>query len=117
VSVVAKLSKRHDGHLAHKVENYQLFPFHLFKHWNGYNVIPPLHDPVLVRAVVSQFYEYYVPKAETVGDSEYLSPILLLEDCDIPINVKALNQDDKQECTYLLFCMHEAGWNHRSFSL
>jgi len=110
VSVVAKLSKQYDKHLDYEAKNYQSFPTHLFEHWNGYNVIPPLHDPVPVGAVVPQFYGYYVP--ETNKEEEYLSPILLLENCGVPIKAKALNKDDKHECASLLFRLHEAGWNH-----
>jgi len=94
-NVAVKLSKQYDPHLACEAENYQSFPAHLFEHWNGYNVIPPLHDPV---------------------PSQYLSPILLLENCGIPIDAEALNQDDKHECASLLYRFHEAGWIHGSYS-
>ena len=46
VSVVAKLSIEDDAHLERESKNYQKFPSHFFEHWNGYNVIPPLKDPV-----------------------------------------------------------------------
>jgi len=110
VSVAAKLSIQYDRHLSREAKNYQSFPAHLFEHWNGYNVIQPLHDPVPVGAVVPQFYGYYVP--EKNEEDEYLSPILLLENCGVPINAEALNEDDKHECASLLFRMHGAGWNH-----
>jgi hypothetical protein len=115
-SVVAKLSKQHDPHLAREAENYQSFPTHLFEHWSGYNIIPPLHDPVPVGAVIPQFYGYYVPE-ENQGDgsSPYLSPILLLENCGIPIDPTLLNRDEQQECASLLYRLQEAGWNHGSF--
>ena len=38
------------------------FPDHMFEHWNGYNVIPPLTEPTPVGAVVPQFYGFYVPE-------------------------------------------------------
>jgi hypothetical protein len=117
VNVAVKLSKPYDAHLAREAENYQSFPSHLFEHWNGYNVIPPLHDPVPVGAVVPQFYGYYVPEKNKEGQtSRYLSSILLVEDCGIPIDPEALNEDDKQECASLLYRLHEAGWNHNSFA-
>lgn len=115
-SVVAKLSRQHDSHLAQEAENYQSFPTHFFEHWSGYNILPPLHDPVPVGALVPQFYGYYVPE-KNQGDesSPYLSPILLLENCGIPIDAALLNRDEKQECASLLYRLQEAGWNHGSF--
>jgi hypothetical protein len=93
VRVVAKLSLQHDKHLAAEANNYQKFPKHLFQHWNGYNIIPPLHDPTPVGAVVPQFYGLYVPEASQSQD--YLSPIMLLEDCGLPVNPDGLDIDDK----------------------
>jgi hypothetical protein len=117
VSVAAKLSIQYDEHLVREAHNYQSFPSDLFEHWNGYNVIAPLHDPAPVGAVVPQFYGYYVPEKETnAKTSPYLSPILLIENCGIPIKPKTLNKDDRQECISLLFRFHEAGWNHGSFA-
>ena len=117
-NVVVKLSIQDDPHLAREAENYQSFPTHLSEHWSGYNIIPPLHDPVPVGAVVPQFYGYYVPAENKPGDESsptYLSPILLLENCGIPIHPKRLNRDEKQECAALLYRLHEAGWSHGSF--
>src|SRR5882762_2788431 len=84
VSAVAKLSMQYDEHLDREAKNYQSFPAHLFEHRNGYNVIPPLHDPVPEGAVVPQFYGYYVPEKK-IGD-RYL---LLLENCGVPIVAEA----------------------------
>ena len=116
-NVVAKLSMQGDPHLAHEAENYQSFPSHLSEHWSGYNIIPPLHDPVPVGAVVPQFYGYYVPEEKSGDESSptYLSPILLLENCGTPIDPKHLNKDEKQECAALLYRLHETGWSHGSF--
>ncbi|KAG1814718.1 uncharacterized protein BJ212DRAFT_348947 [Suillus subaureus] len=50
VGVVAKLSLESDHHLAREAINYQSFPDHFFQHWNGYNVIPPIHDPLPISA-------------------------------------------------------------------
>ena len=117
VNVAAKLSKQGDGHLGPKAENYQSFPAHLFEHWSGYNVIPPLHNPFPLGAVVPQFYGYYVPEENNENQAApYLSPILLLENCGIPIDPEALNQDDKEECASLLYRLHEAGWIHGSYA-
>jgi hypothetical protein len=117
VRVVAKLSIQYDAHLARETKTYQSFPSHLFEHWNGYNVIPPLQDPVPVGAVVPQFYGYYIPDENTKHDTlSYLSPILLLEDCGIPIDADELNKDDRQECASLLYRLHNAGWTHGSLA-
>ncbi|EIM91731.1 uncharacterized protein STEHIDRAFT_41053, partial [Stereum hirsutum FP-91666 SS1] len=112
---------QHDDHLAHEAQNYQKFDDILFEHWTGYNVVPPLHDPTPVGAVVPQFYGYYEAvdekgkkiKADKRG--RYLSPILLLEDCGKPIVVENLSIDDRQECAALLYRLHYAGWTHNSF--
>ncbi|KAG2749435.1 hypothetical protein P692DRAFT_20953361 [Suillus brevipes Sb2] len=118
VLVAAKLSIEHDLHLAREANNYQSFPDHFFQHWNGYNVMPPLHDPVPVGALCPQFYGYYTPDDPTDGTSHpnYLSPILLLEHCGREINPDELCIDDKQECASLVFRFHHAGWLHESFA-
>lgn len=102
VQVTAKLSLQHDDHLALEADNYQKFTDTLFEHWTGFNVLPPLHDPTPVGAVVPQFYGYYEAVKEkgekTDGDTledGYLSPILLLEDCGKPIVVEKLSIDDR----------------------
>ncbi|KAK0190282.1 hypothetical protein F5146DRAFT_1193702 [Armillaria mellea] len=115
VSVGAKLSIKNDGHLKCEAKDYQQFPEHFFQHWSGYNVIPPLHDPTPALAVVPQFYGYYAPEEGEAKDGEYLSPILLLEDCGVPVNVDELDMDDRHECASLLFRLHCEGWLHNSF--
>ena len=61
VRVTAKLSMEGDHHLNKEWLNYQAFPDHFFQHWNGYNVVPPLDEPVPVGALVPQYYGYYIP--------------------------------------------------------
>jgi hypothetical protein len=123
VCVAAKLSIQGDAHLAREAENYQAFPRHFFEHWNGYNVVYPLHDPVPVTPVVPQYYGYYVVDGDSSTpsarndkgkqkesdkesdesgsddakeqDDDYLSPIMLLEDCGKMINPDELSIDDK----------------------
>jgi hypothetical protein len=92
VRVIAKLSIAGDVHLEAEAANYQKFPAHFFEHWNGYNVVPPLHDPTPVGAVVPQFYGLYEPEEE---HGKYLSPIMLLEDCGVPLDPEELSVDDK----------------------
>ncbi|KAF9233305.1 hypothetical protein BU15DRAFT_54068, partial [Melanogaster broomeanus] len=60
-NVAAKLSIENDRHLAREAQNYQKFPEHFFQNYNGYNIVPPIHDPVPVHALVPQFYGYYTP--------------------------------------------------------
>ncbi|KAI6124330.1 hypothetical protein EV401DRAFT_1183528 [Pisolithus croceorrhizus] len=62
--VTAKLSIQHDVHLAREAQNYQAFPQHFFQHWNGYNLVRPIRNPVPLHAVVPQFYGYYKPVEE-----------------------------------------------------
>ncbi|KJA16531.1 hypothetical protein HYPSUDRAFT_1064337 [Hypholoma sublateritium FD-334 SS-4] len=115
VDVSAKLSYKGDNHLPREAQNYQNFPGHFFQHWSGYNIVWPGQDPTPALAVVPQFYGYYVPEDGQAKDGEYLSPILLLENCGTPVNVDDLNIDDRNECASLLFRMHAEGWLHNSF--
>lgn len=121
VKVTAKISKELDSHLENEADNYQRFPNHFFEHWSGYNLISPLHDPVPVGAVVPQFYGYYKPDLESKTDLEskrppesddYLSPILLLEDCGKQVDVNELSTDDRYvESGYLLNILGRFGFN------
>ena len=108
-----------DDHLDRESVDYQAFPDHFFQHWNGYNVVSPLYEPVPVGALVPQYYGHYVPDediplrkekravvVDEVGQSDmcdvcgreefhYPSPIILMEICGSPIRIDALNIDDK----------------------
>lgn len=103
VSVTAKLclpddyEEAHSRHLRDEAACYQEFPDHMFEHWNGYNVLQPMHDPTPVGAVVPQFYGFYVPDGENqpIKDGDYMSPILLLEHCGIQVNPDVLTVDQK----------------------
>ncbi|KAG2341523.1 hypothetical protein BDR05DRAFT_859432, partial [Suillus weaverae] len=96
------------------------FPDHFFQHWNGYNVVSPIQDPVPVGALCPQFYGYYTPDDPTDGEywgrPRYLSPILFLEHCGREIDPDELCQDDKQECASLILRFNGAGWLHGSFA-
>ncbi|KAG1767102.1 hypothetical protein EDD22DRAFT_773523 [Suillus occidentalis] len=120
VGVIAKLSIEDDCHLVREANNYQSFPDHFFQHWNGYNVISPIQDPVPVGALCPQFYGYYTPDDPTDSrysrQPRYLSPILLVEHCGREIDPNGLCQDDKQECASLMLRFHHAGWLHDSFA-
>ncbi|KAH7910405.1 hypothetical protein BJ138DRAFT_112336 [Hygrophoropsis aurantiaca] len=122
VEVAAKLSFQGDTHLAREAINYQGFPSHFFQHWSGFSLVSPLHrDPVPAGALVPQFYGYYTPDLRVSATKprrrqrQYLSPILLLEHCGVPIEAEELTRDDKSECASLLFRFHNEGWTHGSF--
>ena len=109
VKVAAKLSIQHDHHLGKEAEVYQAFPRHFFEHWSGFNVIKPLKDPTPVGPLVPQFYGYYVPDIDCGSEQsdsddsrsgspeirQYLSPILLIEDCGKQLKPGKLTLDDK----------------------
>lgn len=103
VSVIAKLSlpddsvEDHSQHLRSEAANYQVFPEHMFEHWNGYNVLQPMHEPTPCGAVVPQFYGFYVPDRdnEPIKKGEYMSPILLLEHCGIQVDPARLTLDQR----------------------
>ncbi|KAH7915961.1 hypothetical protein BJ138DRAFT_1140844 [Hygrophoropsis aurantiaca] len=141
MQVAAKFSIERDSHLEREANNYQAFPSHLSEHWNGYNIVPPIHEPVPIGAVVPQFYGYYFPDAiptttdskgktpnrsviDSEGDTDvqdpkkvpYLSPLLLLEHCGQPLVPQEFDITDRQECASLLFRFHHAGWIHGSFA-
>ncbi|KAI6111556.1 hypothetical protein EDD16DRAFT_1433656, partial [Pisolithus croceorrhizus] len=115
---------QHDVHLAREAQNYQAFPQHFFQHWNGYNLVRPIRNPVPLHAVVPQFYGYYKPVEEIRGENAsqsqpppYLSPILLLEHCGQPIHLSSLSEDDLEECASLCLRFNQAGWLHESIAL
>ncbi|KAG6851843.1 hypothetical protein C0991_005553, partial [Blastosporella zonata] len=127
--VVGKTSLEDDRHLVNEAANYEAFEKHFFEHWSGLNMLPPLRDPVPVGALVPQYYGYYVPVQDcdedaddTDGNSsagtrtspEYLSPILLLEDCGTIIDPDLLTHDQKTEALSLIHRFHFAGWAHGS---
>ncbi|KAL5523184.1 hypothetical protein ACEPAF_1451 [Sanghuangporus sanghuang] len=122
VSVTAKLClpdddvDDHEHQLIREAKLYQKFPSHMFEHWNGYNIIPPMHDPTPVGAVAPQFYGYYVPDEENepLKSCKYMSPILLLEHCGVQVDPNKLSLDDRQECFSLIRRLHYAGFTHGS---
>ncbi|KAJ7461027.1 hypothetical protein B0H11DRAFT_2057856 [Mycena galericulata] len=116
VRVCAKLSHEHDSHLAREAKVYQAFPAHLSEHWSGYNLVRPSREPVPVGAVVPQFYGYYLPSedARKRADGAYLSAVMLLENCGVPLDPAVLSPDEEKECWSLLYRLHHAGWTHES---
>ena len=112
VSMIAKLafpddedSEPHHQFLHQEAENYQNFPDHIFQHWNGYNIIPPVHDPTPVGAVAPNFYGFYVPDESNlpIKNGEYMSPILLLEHCGTQAKFSELSLDDRFVIVFVPF--------------
>ncbi|KAJ7118708.1 hypothetical protein C8R44DRAFT_789049 [Mycena epipterygia] len=114
VRVCAKLSIEDDAHLAREATVYQALPAHLAEHWSGYNLVRPSHNPVPVRAVVPQFYGYYAPVPAPDPEAAYLSPVMLLENCGVPLEARVLSADERAECWSLVYRLHHAGWAHGS---
>ncbi|CAA7265710.1 unnamed protein product [Cyclocybe aegerita] len=54
------------------------------------------------------------PPAKPRVRPEYLSPILLIENCGQPIEPNLLTVDDKQECVSMVLRFHDAGYIHGS---
>lgn len=79
VRIVAKNERRNCGYISREAKAYMNLPDHFFEHWSGYNVIPPLRDPVPIGPLVPQFYGIYDPVC--APDEPKLSSIMLLEDC------------------------------------
>jgi hypothetical protein len=66
---------------------------HMQQEWCGLNVIRGLLNPVPVGPVVPKFYGYYVPDGKCKHDG--LSPILLIEDCGVPVDQQQLSCEAK----------------------
>ena len=88
VTVAAKVAVDESearGLLENEGKTYNQFPKHLMEDWCGLNLVPPLKNPVPVRAVVPKFYGYYKRDFEGVDGSDDknpdASPILLIEEC------------------------------------
>lgn len=104
VRVMAKLSNIDDDHLDREAANYQAFPQHMFEHRTDTYQLPNDDDAVPMGAVVPQFYGYYVPRGRNTDGVEddcyhqkhgqYLSRILLMEDCGRQISLDALTSHE-----------------------
>ncbi|ESK84426.1 hypothetical protein Moror_6227 [Moniliophthora roreri MCA 2997] len=114
VQLTAKLGMEDDLHLSREGLNYQKFDPTISEHWTGYNVAYPLHEPTPCGAITPAFYGFYKPREEE-DTEEYLSPILLLEDCGQPISPETLCLDDRYECSALVLRFHYLGWAQGSF--
>ncbi|KAF9064597.1 hypothetical protein BDP27DRAFT_1405261 [Rhodocollybia butyracea] len=117
VSVAAKLSMPGDAHLEREAINYQHFGSQFSQNWTGYTLAYPIQNPTPMNAITPVFYGYYSKeKSADASDSEYYSPILLLEDCGEQIDPEELDFDDRQECGALLLRLHYHGWTQGSYA-
>jgi hypothetical protein len=100
VTVIAKMAFFNTGDrkaLEHEAQIMDTFSSEKYRHmqqeWCGLNVIRGLLNPVPVGAVVPKFYGYYVPDDEP--KDKRLSPIMLIEDCGVPVHPKDLSNDKR----------------------
>ncbi|MCJ1402679.1 hypothetical protein MMC11_005899 [Xylographa trunciseda] len=114
VTVIAKTafpSKQHLAHLDNEAEVLNKLSMkarrHMQQEWCGFNVLPGLNKPVPVGPVVPKFYGYYKPQKQK-GSSDNLSPILLIEDCGMPVKQDNLSQENKEEIYSLFLRLHQA---------
>lgn len=63
--------------------------------WSGYNILEGIDRPVPVGAVLPKFYGYYVPSLDALSKESMLSPVLLMEDCGSPIELKNMSLAEK----------------------
>lgn len=114
VRVVAKLSMAHDGHLDREAKNYQAFPQYMFEHQSGTYTFSNGTASVPKGAIVPQFYGYYSPREQNAEraqledrfhqqSGDYLSRILLLEDCGKQIPLHELTRDEQYVDNVILF--------------
>lgn len=114
VRVMAKISRTGGPHLSQEASNYESLPRSMSEHWTGFNVVPPLENPTPLGAIIPNYFGYYVrvredgsledekcvpPKYEDddamdvdseskeVPREEYFSPILLMENCGLRIDL------------------------------
>ncbi|MCJ1438787.1 hypothetical protein MMC27_008177 [Xylographa pallens] len=114
VTVIAKTtfpSSRDRAHLDNEAEVLNKLSTkanrHMQQEWCGFNLLPGLTRPVPVGPVVPKFYGYYKPEPQA-DSTEHLSPILLVEDCGVPVKEGNLSQANKEEIYSLFLRLHHA---------
>ncbi|OSX65568.1 hypothetical protein POSPLADRAFT_1133679 [Postia placenta MAD-698-R-SB12] len=84
-------------------------PKHLMEDWSGLNLVAPHKWPVPADAIVPKFYRYYVPvKSRQTSSQRSLSPILLVEECGVPIDPRKLSIDERSQCYTHTLRLHYA---------
>ncbi|KAI0079856.1 hypothetical protein K474DRAFT_1616965 [Panus rudis PR-1116 ss-1] len=145
VKVAAKLAVPRESArvmLKHEARIYDSFPEYMSEEYCGYHIVSPwVKSPTPSTPVVPKFYGYYVPvekerKAPTGEESSSKedgddamdvdeesdawkrpSPILLIEDCGVPIDPKKLDVDERSEIYSFLIRLHVEDYLHNSFYL
>ncbi|MCJ1320806.1 hypothetical protein MMC15_006147 [Xylographa vitiligo] len=114
VTVIAKTafpSKKHRAHLDNEAEVLNKLSMkarrHIQQEWCGFNLLAGLTKPVPIGPVVPEFYGYYKPQPQSES-TDHLSPILLVEDCGVPVKEGRLSQTDKEEIYSLFLRLHQA---------
>ncbi|EIW75231.1 hypothetical protein CONPUDRAFT_112503, partial [Coniophora puteana RWD-64-598 SS2] len=103
--------------LTNEAKMYHRFPSSLSESWMGYNLVPPMLEPVPASAVIPQFYGYYVPAwrgCTEIDDKAKESPILLMEDCGSPVSKRDLSEDETKEIFSMFLRLHLAEFIHLS---
>ncbi|MCJ1381777.1 hypothetical protein MMC17_004888 [Xylographa soralifera] len=121
VTVIAKTafpSRVHRAHLDNEAEVLTKLSTkdhrHMQQEWCGFNLLPDMARPVPVGPVVPKFYGYYKPQPHETESTEHLSPILLVEDCGVPIQKRSLSQENKEEIYSLFLRLHQAFFTQNS---
>ncbi|KDQ58457.1 hypothetical protein JAAARDRAFT_193028 [Jaapia argillacea MUCL 33604] len=119
VAIAAKIPFRGDSPRAlldNEAKIYNQFPKHMMEDWCGYNLVTPSMYPTPVCPVVPKFYGYWVP-AEEDEDSDVRRgkrkaepkverrPILLMEQCGVPITPETLTKDEKYVMAFGPLCL------------
>ncbi|CCM04809.1 uncharacterized protein FIBRA_07002 [Fibroporia radiculosa] len=100
---IAGSSSSARGMLEKEANIYNKLPKHLMEDWNGFNLVTPHKYPVPADAVVPKFYGYHVPKDPYIGSCHLdRSPILLVEECGVPIRSYGMNPDEWCCLTHVL---------------
>ncbi|KAJ7151192.1 hypothetical protein C8R46DRAFT_1123518 [Mycena filopes] len=120
VRVAAKISTEVHGDCAmleNEARMYNAFPDHLSEDWSGFNVIREAathHIGGEVRvpatALVPKFYGYFVPFDASAG-----KPILLMEECGVPIEPKRLTTDQRAILFAFPHSLFREGFMQNSF--
>ncbi|KAK0454137.1 uncharacterized protein EV420DRAFT_1273200 [Desarmillaria tabescens] len=119
--VAVKLARSdHESHKMLRIEAKlydSAIPQYLTRDWSGFHFLEEAaYDGdgiVPVAAVVPKFYGFYVPVHQDY--TGLLSPILLMEECGTPIDVKRLTPKDRELIYSFAIRIHRCGVSQGSF--
>ncbi|KAI0819887.1 hypothetical protein BC628DRAFT_1525296 [Trametes gibbosa] len=138
VTVAAKLAfgwcTAHDL-LHNEARTYAQVPRHAQEEYCGFNIVPPCRFPVPIGPIVPKCYGFYLPVGEdgkimwnksvsakhrgcdedAPCEVDWLSPILLMEECGQPVQPEKFTIDQRTECFSLVLRLHALGITQRSF--